>query len=293
MHLDVLLLPGELSARPRPEPTAVVVDVLRATTSIVMAFQHGCRSILPVADFEEAQQARMAAPGAALAGEQGGLRIPGFDLGNSPREFTREAVGGRDVILTTSNGTKTLRAVGGGRTVAIGAFLNRAAVGDWLVAWGADSLIVCSGYEGAFSLEDALCAGAIVDRAAGAAARVALGDGARACRTLWKEYAGDLPELLRETGWGQRMLAWASGRTWRSAPAWTSLSSCPRWRGGASRWERREPGTHAGAWVAESREPRRGRRQAQAAGRNLRVRRIASRATSSGSRAQAAGFGAS
>jgi 2-phosphosulfolactate phosphatase len=211
MHLDVLLLPGELSARPRPEPTAVVVDVLRATTSIVMAFQHGCRSILPVADFEEAQQARMAAPGAVLAGEQGGLRIPSFNLGNSPREFTREAVGGRDVILTTSNGTKTLRAVGGGRTVAIGAFLNRAAVGDWLVAREADSLIVCSGYEGAFSLEDALCAGAIVDRAAGAAARVALGDGARACRTLWKEYAGDLPELLRETAWGQRMLAMGFG----------------------------------------------------------------------------------
>jgi 2-phosphosulfolactate phosphatase len=211
MRLDVLLLPGELPVRPRPESAAVVIDVLRATTSIVAAFQHGCRSILPVADFEEAQQARMAAPGAVLAGEQGGLRIPGFDLGNSPREFTREAVGGRDVILTTSNGTKTLRAVGGGRTVAIGALLNRAAVGDWLIARGADSLIVCSGYEGGFSLEDAVCAGAIVDRAAGAAARLALGDGARAGQVLWERFGPDLLRLLPGTAWGQRVLAMGFG----------------------------------------------------------------------------------
>jgi 2-phosphosulfolactate phosphatase len=211
MRLDVLLLPDELSARPRPESAAVVIDVLRATTSIVVAFQHGCRSILPVADFAEAQQARMVAPDAVLAGEQGGLRIPSFDLGNSPREFTREAVGGRDVILATSNGTKTLRAVGGGRTVAIGAFLNRAAVGDWLVARGADSLIVCSGYEGGFSLEDAVCAGAIVDRAVGVSERLSLGDGAWACQVLWERFGADLLRLLPETAWGRRMLAMGFG----------------------------------------------------------------------------------
>jgi 2-phosphosulfolactate phosphatase len=175
-----------------------------------VAFQHGCRSILPVTTPEEAERALMAVPGAVLAGEQGGLRIRGFDLGNSPREFTREAVGGRDVILTTSNGTKALRAVSGGRTVAIGAFLNRAAVGDWLVARGADSLIVCSGYEGGFSLEDALCAGAIVDRAV-SAARLALGDGARACQALWERFGADLLRLLPGTAWGQRMLAMGFG----------------------------------------------------------------------------------
>lgn len=207
MHLDVLLLPRELPVRPRPELYAVVIDVLRATTSIVVAFQHGCRSIVPVASRKEAERTRATIPDAVLAGEQGGLRIPGFDLGNSPREFTREAVGGRDVILTTSNGTKTLRAVGGGRTVAIGAFRNRAAVADWLVARGADSLIVCSGYEGGFSLEDAVCAGAIVDRADSVATRLVLGDGARACQALWARFGSDLLHLLPETAWGQRMLA--------------------------------------------------------------------------------------
>ena len=207
MRVDVLLLPREIPVRPRPELYAVVIDVLRATTSIVVAFQHGCRSILPVASAAEARSARAASPGAVLAGEEGGLRVPGFDLGNSPREFTREAVGGRDVILTTSNGTRTLRAIVGGRTVAIGAFRNRSAVADWLVGRGADSLIVCSGYEGGFSLEDAVCAGAIVDRAAQLATGLILGDGARACHALWARFGSDLVRLFRETDWGRRILA--------------------------------------------------------------------------------------
>jgi len=207
MRLDVLLLPREIPVRPRPELYAVVIDVLRASTSIVVAFQNGCRSIIPVVNVDEAERARASYPEAILAGEQDGLRVPGFCLGNSPREFTREAVAGRDVILTTSNGTRALRAVGGGRTVAIGAFQNRSAVGDWLVARGADSLIVCSGCEGGFSLEDAVCAGAIVERAACVATRLTLGDGARACQVLWEGFAPDLPRLLRETAWGDRLLA--------------------------------------------------------------------------------------
>ena len=211
MRLDVLLLPRELPVRSRPERTAAVIDVLRATTSIVTAFQHGCRSVLPVASLEEAQRARRRIPDAILAGEQGGLRIPGFDFGNSPREFTPEAVGGRDMILTTSNGTKTLRAVAGGRRVAIGAFLNRSAVGDWIAAREADSLVVCAGYEGGFSLEDAVCAGGIVDRAASVATRLVLGDGARACRVLWERFGTDLLRLLPETAWGRCMLAMGFG----------------------------------------------------------------------------------
>ncbi len=207
MRLDVLLLPREIPVRPRPELYAVVIDVLRATTNIVVAFQHGCRSILPVASAAEARAARAASPDSVLAGEEGGLRIPGFDLGNSPREFTREAVSGWDVILTTSNGTKTLRAIAGGRTVAIGAFRNRAATADWLVGRGADSLIVCSGYEGGFSLEDSVCAGAIVDRAAQLATGLVLGDGALACQALWQRFGSDPVRLFRETDWGRRMLA--------------------------------------------------------------------------------------
>jgi 2-phosphosulfolactate phosphatase len=125
--------------------------------------------------------------------------MAGFDLGNSPREFTREAVGGRDVILTTSNGTKALRAVGEGRVVAIGAFLNRAAVADWLVARGEDALIVCSGYEGIFSLEDSVCAGAVVDRAMARSGELILGDGAGASRACGRS-TGRVATLRHRVG---------------------------------------------------------------------------------------------
>jgi 2-phosphosulfolactate phosphatase len=211
MRLDVLLLPCEGQTRLRPERSAVVIDVLRATTSIVVAFQHGCRSILPVVSVEEAHRAHTAAPDGVLAGEEGGKQIPGFDLGNSPREFSREAVRGRNLILTTSNGTKALRAIGDGRRVVIGAFRNRAAVGDRLAASGVDSLIVCSGYEGAFSLEDAVCAGAIVDRAIEISPSVILGDAARACQALWREFRSDVLRLLSETGWGRRLVSLGFG----------------------------------------------------------------------------------
>lgn len=159
--------------------------------------------MLPVAGIEEARRAQAAMPGALLAGERGGQRLPGFDLGNSPREFVREAVADRDVILTTSNGTKTLRAVGEGRAVAIGAFLNCTAVGAWLRDRGEDALLVCSGYEGIFSLEDTVCAGAIVDRMGDA---VTLGDTARACQALWGRYASEMPGLLRNTEWGRHIV---------------------------------------------------------------------------------------
>jgi len=211
MRLDVLLLPREVSVRPCPELYAVLIDVLRASTSIIVAFRSGCRSIIPVAGVDEAERARASLPEAILAGEQGGLRVPSFGLGNSPREFTREAVAGRDVILTTSNGTKALRAVGGGRTVAIGAFQNRSTVADWLVGRGADGLIVCSGCEGGFSFEDAVCAGAILERAGSVATRLELGDGARACLALWERFGSDVPRLLRQTFWGERLLALGFG----------------------------------------------------------------------------------
>ncbi len=241
MRLDVLLLPHELPVRPRPEHSAVVVDVLRATTSIVVAFEHGCRSILPVASSEEAQAERVARPEAILAGEQDGRRIPGFGLGNSPGEFSREAVAGRELILTTSNGTKALRAAGTGRTVAIGAFRNRAAVGDWLVGREADCLIVCSGYEGGFSLEDAVCAGSIVDRAASLTTRLALGDGARACRILWERFGTDLPRLLRGTGWGQRILAMGFGPDVEVCARLDVTSLVPRMKAGRITLEGRAP----------------------------------------------------
>jgi 2-phosphosulfolactate phosphatase len=205
MTVDVLLVPCEFAGRARPERTAVVVDVIRATSSIVSAFEHGCTSILPAESADEARSLLQTHPDALLCGERKGKRIEGFRLGNSPREFTREAVAGKALILATSNGTRTLRAVSAGRAVAIGALMNRTAVAAWLRRRAEDALLICSGYEGIFSLEDAVCAGGIAEGAAEAG--MVLGDGAEACRILWRRYSGDLPGLLRQTAWGRHIVA--------------------------------------------------------------------------------------
>src|SRR5262245_61013685 len=114
MHLEVALGPSEFAALALEGRSAVVVDVLRATTTVVAAFEAGCRRIVPVAD--PAAAARWAAEGPAeayrIAGEQGGDPLPGFDLGISPLEYRPERVRGRSIVLTTTNGTPAMLAAG-------------------------------------------------------------------------------------------------------------------------------------------------------------------------------------
>jgi 2-phosphosulfolactate phosphatase len=144
---------------------AVVVDVLRATTTIIHALAAGCREIRTCADVAEARHlaAELPAGKALLAGERGGQPLPGFDLGNSPREYTCKICAGQILVLTTTNGTRALaRAVEADR-VLIAAFVNFSAVCEQLRQDRRSVHILCSGYEGEPALEDTLLAGAIVD----------------------------------------------------------------------------------------------------------------------------------
>lgn len=143
----------------RPEPGArpVVIDVLRFTTCVAAALQAGAEAILPCSTPEEALGGRR--PGDLVAGERQSLPLPGFDLGNSPREFTPERVGGRTVRATTTNGTRALGLAGAGLCAAL---VNRAAVAAWLAREEGPVWLVCSGNGGAFAAEDWLAAGALV-----------------------------------------------------------------------------------------------------------------------------------
>lgn len=147
------------------DQTVVVIDVLRATSTIVTALAHGVSAVIPVLTPEEAFL--RARPGDVLAGERGSQRLPGFDLGNSPREFTRQRVGGKRVILSTTNGTKTLLAARGAKRVLVGSLLNLKAVAQELSRGDGEIKLLCSGTRGRFSLEDTLCAGGIIDRLLG------------------------------------------------------------------------------------------------------------------------------
>jgi 2-phosphosulfolactate phosphatase len=147
---------------------AVVIDVLRATTTIATALAHNARRLKPVATIDEARAAAAAAgPDTLLGGERGGLPIPGFDLGNSPLEYTADRVAGRSIVITTTNGTAAMHACRDARELVAAALVNRtavaAAVRRLAVARGIDEVhLVCAGTDGVETAEDVLAAGAIL-----------------------------------------------------------------------------------------------------------------------------------
>lgn len=143
----------------------VVVDVLRASTTIVHALAAGCVAVLPCLEVEEAQAVagQMRAGRVLLGGERGGLPLPGFDLGNSPKEYTPKVCRGTTLVLTTTNGTRALlRSIGADRILVAG-FVNYSAVCEQLRHEERPVHIICAGTDGEVTLEDTLLAGALVE----------------------------------------------------------------------------------------------------------------------------------
>lgn len=161
----VYLLPELAPPERLRQSVAVVIDVLRATTSIVHALAAGCTAVLPCAEVDEARTLSDSLPAGRvlLAGERGGLPIPGFDLGNSPRRFTARACRGVAVVLTTTNGTRALVRCASAPRTLVAAFVNYSAVCEQLRSEARPVCIVCAGTDGDVTLEDTLLAGALVD----------------------------------------------------------------------------------------------------------------------------------
>jgi 2-phosphosulfolactate phosphatase len=170
--VEVLFTPAEfqtLAGRNLNETVCVVFDVLRATSSMVTALANGAKAILPVAEIDDALEVGREDLEVLLAGERDGVRIEAnltgstkFDLGNSPREFTREKVDGKKIAMTTTNGTRALRACAHGKTVLVGSFLNLKATTEFLEKQPPSQLLViCSGTFEQAAFEDVLAAGAL------------------------------------------------------------------------------------------------------------------------------------
>ena len=186
MQIEVLFTVAEAAHSDRAGATAVVVDVIRASTTMVQALESGATGIYPAASNDDAARLLQAVgrEGALLAGERQGLPIEGYDLGNSPTDFTPEAVSGKRIVFNTTNGTRTLLAAEGAERIFVCALTNLAAV---VAAIGEAErvLVLCAGRNDRFALDDALCAGLLVQRLVDAtAAEVDLSDGARAAREL-------------------------------------------------------------------------------------------------------------
>jgi len=189
-RIDVYLVPALIEPDELTGRTVVVIDVLRATTTIIHALAAGAVAVVPCLEVDEARTiAAGEFPGSAvLGGERGGLPIPGFDLGNSPREYTPLRVGDKTVVFTTTNGTRALLRCKAAKRVLIGAFVNLSAVCREL---GDDSHIVllCAGTNGHVTREDALFAGAVVNELASGHI---LNDQAELAADAWRACKSDL-----------------------------------------------------------------------------------------------------
>lgn len=187
---------------------AVVIDVLRATSTIVQALANGADTVVPVLAPEEAFQVVSDNPDRqfVLGGERKSVVIPGFHLGNSPLEYTEARVGGRPVLFTTTNGTRAIRGAASAKHVYICSFLNAPAVARRLTEVGLDVSICCAGTHDQFSLEDTACAGSIVDMLSGPDATVELNDLAHVSREIYRQFKGRVADLLHLSNHGQNLL---------------------------------------------------------------------------------------
>lgn len=157
MRVSVALTPAEEAAA----PLGIVVDVLRATSTIAQALASGYERVLCVAEIEEARRLRQTIEGSLVGGERNAVRIDGFDVGASPREFLEARAA--TLILSTTNGTRAILAAAARcEEVVLGSLLNLAAVARHAAQRGEDVAILCAGFKGQFALDDAYCAGRIV-----------------------------------------------------------------------------------------------------------------------------------
>jgi len=187
--------------------TALVVDVLRASTTIVTALANGAVAIEPVADTAEARR-RLAAHhgnGVILAGERRGNPVPGFHLGNSPLEMTSARVGGQTIVFTTSNGTRALLACRAAAAVGVAGLVNLTAAARWAAASPRDVTVVCSGERGVRSLEDHVCAGLLVEGIARCAPGATLSEAAQAAMLVAADYTRDVRRLADDSAWARHL----------------------------------------------------------------------------------------
>ncbi len=208
MELSLYTHPSDFSETQAKNKTVIVVDVLRASSTIVHACENGVARIIPVASVEDATKlvSTLDRKKTLLGGERDGVQIDGFDLGNSPMEYASKVVKGKTLIFSTSNGTVAITKSASAKEIVLGCFLNLSAVVTHVVSSRAKKVaVLCAGNLGRLSLEDVVCGGYLVDRIVnGTRAATVLDDGAVAARTLANAFS-DVGEVVRSSSHGLRL----------------------------------------------------------------------------------------
>ncbi len=204
MKIEVFFSPirvDELSMRGR---NVVIIDVLRASTTICEALKNGAREIIPVPDIENATKisANLSSDSRLLGGERLGRKIDGFDLGNSPLEYTPERIAGKTIVFTSTNGSEAAYKSRFASMGLVGAFVNVSSVVQTILDVGGTWTIICSGQQGTFSVEDATCAGMIISKVQ-AALEVETDDEGLTGVILYRNFRRSIYRMLRRSAHGR------------------------------------------------------------------------------------------
>lgn len=205
MKIDVCFSPALYPAYHDPEAIVVVVDIFRATTTMAAAFSNGVRSIRPVATVEEAQAYKE--KGWLVGAERNVRRCDFADFGNSPFDYTPEKVAGKEIVFTTTNGTKAITIAQSAYRVVTGAFINLQAVADYCVGHKRDVVVLCSGWQDKVNIEDTLFGGALVDLLVNTGLYEKGSDSAVIAQDMWITNKEDLLRYLAPTDHVARLKA--------------------------------------------------------------------------------------
>ena len=201
--IEVCLTPDLIHQHDLNGKIVVVVDIFRATSCIVSGMATGVKSIYPVAEVEECFA--LGKSGKIMAGERGGTKVEGFDLGNSPFEYMCESVKDKEITVSTTNGTQAIAKSLGADQILIGAFLNLTALKDYLTKSKKDIIVHCAGWKGTVNIEDTLFAGALID--ALAETHASEGDSALLAHGLFLFNQKDLMAVANASSHAKRLCA--------------------------------------------------------------------------------------
>jgi len=210
MQIEVLPNAGSPRLPYLEDKLVIVIDVLRATSTMVTALANGCQAIIPALTPEEALEKRLTLPGSLLGGERQALPMEGFDLGNSPFDYVPEIVGGKRVIMTTTNGTRAIRDASAAPMIWMASFLNMQSIVSATVRQFETSrkfegiVVFCAGTEERFDLPDTLCAGMLIDALG---PNVVLNDLGEAARMLYQSSENHLVDKIRDSAHGKKLIS--------------------------------------------------------------------------------------
>lgn len=198
MHIETYETYNSVIDKNIKDKVVVVIDTLRATSVITTALVNGAKEVIPVPEIEDAinLSKRFEKGSYLLGGERNAIKIEGFDLSNSPLEYTNDIVNGKTIIITTTNGTRALKKASVSDDVVVGCFLNTSSIAEYIYNQNKDAIIMCAGTEGKFSIDDIMTAGAIINKLSSKTSFES-DDLSKACYYLYKSFENNIMDIMK------------------------------------------------------------------------------------------------